>query len=75
MCVKSIHVPPCRAHARTQKAHIPQHMAPKWLRSSQGSQLLSRRSRLGLTDISMIQGIGCRKLPLLSSTPAPAQRP
>ncbi len=55
--------------ARTQNAHMPQHMAPRGFRSSQGSQLLSRKSRLGFTDISSTQGMGCRKLLLLSSAP------
>lgn len=52
---------------RTQNAHMPQHIAPKGFRSLHASQLLSRRSRLGFTDISRIQGMGWRKL-LLSST-------
>ena len=50
------------AAERTQKAHMPQHMVPSGFRSLQGSQLASRRSRLGFTDISRIQGMGCRKL-------------
>ena len=47
--------------ALTQKAHMPQHMAPRGLSLSQWAQDSSRRVLLGLTDISKIQGIGCRK--------------
>ena len=46
----------------TQKAHMPQHMAPRGLLLSQWAQDSSRRVLLGLTDISKIQGIGGRKL-------------
>ena len=54
----------------TQKAHMPQHIVPSGFMSSQGSQLRSRRSRLGFTDISRIQGMGCRKLSPPSSARA-----
>jgi hypothetical protein len=40
---------------------MPQHMDPRGLRSPQGAQLRSRRSREGATDISRIQGSGFRK--------------
>ena len=49
----------------TQKAHMPQHMAPSGLSPSQCAQDLSRRVLFGLTDISRIHGICCRKLSVL----------
>ncbi len=41
---------------------MPQHMAPRGLLPSQCAQDSSRSVLFGLTDISKIQGIGCRKL-------------
>lgn len=49
----------------TQKAHMPQHMAPSGLSPSQCAQDSSRRVLFGLTDISRIHGTGCRKLSVL----------
>ena len=46
----------------TQKAHMPQHMAPSGFSPSQCAQDSSRRVLFGFTDISRIHGIGCRKL-------------
>ena len=53
---------------------MPQHMDPSGLRSPQGAQLRSRRSREGATDISRIQGSGFRNAPSLSSAMYPSSQ-
>ena len=58
----TIAVRKARFQALTQKAHMPQHMAPRGLLPSQCAHESSRSVLFGLTDISKIQGIGCRKL-------------